>query len=130
VITHLLDADWLIDAINGVESAYSVVERLVDRGEVATSVVVLGEVREGLLASGISPKRQQRFEALADAMEVIPIERGLVPWFADLRYRLRSTGRIIGDHDIWIAATALEYDLTLISRDRHFDRIPNLKLYS
>ncbi|MGJ5820848.1 PIN domain-containing protein [Paludibaculum fermentans] len=29
-------------------------------------------------------------------------------------------------NDLWIAALALEHDLTLITRDRHFERIPQL----
>ena len=34
----------------------------------------------------------------------------------------------MSDNDTWIAATALRHDLTLISRDKAFDRVPDLKL--
>ncbi len=33
------------------------------------------------------------------------------------------------DADLWIAATALVYGLTLVSRDQHFSRIPDLQVY-
>jgi predicted nucleic acid-binding protein len=37
---------------------------------------------------------------------------------------------LIPDVDLLIAATALEEDLTLVTRNtRHFERIPDLKLY-
>lgn len=33
--------------------------------------------------------------------------------------------------DLFIAATALNYDLTLVTRNlKHFERVPNLKLVS
>ena len=49
--------------------------------------------------------------------------------FATLRFDLRRRGELIPDHDLWIAATAQRHNLTLISRDQHFSRIPDLRLY-
>jgi predicted nucleic acid-binding protein len=36
--------------------------------------------------------------------------------------------RLIGDIDTFIAATALEHDLTLVTMDTDFQRVPGLKL--
>jgi len=36
---------------------------------------------------------------------------------------LVTTNQIIPDNDIWIAVTALAYNLTLITRDNHFSRL-------
>jgi predicted nucleic acid-binding protein len=42
---------------------------------------------------------------------------------------LRQSGSTIGDHDLWIAATAIERDLPLVARNpRRFRRIPDLKI--
>lgn len=42
---------------------------------------------------------------------------------------LRESGSTIGDHDAWIAATALERDLPLVTRNpSHFRRVPDLKI--
>jgi predicted nucleic acid-binding protein len=50
--------------------------------------------------------------------------------FARTRAGLRARGILIPDLDLLIAATALEHDLTLLTRNRrHFDRITGLKLY-
>jgi predicted nucleic acid-binding protein len=50
--------------------------------------------------------------------------------FARIRGGLRATGRVIGDSDILIAATAIEHRLSLVTRNRrHYDRIPGLTLY-
>jgi predicted nucleic acid-binding protein len=41
----------------------------------------------------------------------------------------RTTGRHIGDNDIWIAATALAFGLPLVSRNvRHFTRVAGLQV--
>ena len=51
--------------------------------------------------------------------------------FARLRGELRQRGLLIPDPDILIAATALTHNLTLVTRNRrHFERIPDLPLYS
>jgi tRNA(fMet)-specific endonuclease VapC len=51
--------------------------------------------------------------------------------FGRERGRLRTIGQRIGDMDLMIAATALQYDLTLLSNNRrHFDRIDGLRIES
>ncbi len=50
--------------------------------------------------------------------------------FGRHRSVLRRQGNMIPDMDLLIAATALNYDLTLMTRNiRHFARIPDLRLY-
>jgi predicted nucleic acid-binding protein len=50
--------------------------------------------------------------------------------FAAIRSHLQRRGELISDFDILIGATALAYDLTLLtSNKRHFTRIPDLRLY-
>ena len=47
------------------------------------------------------------------------------------RKRLRDAGRMIGDMDLLIAATAIRHDLTLLTNNRrHFERIPSLAVES
>jgi predicted nucleic acid-binding protein len=55
-----------------------------------------------------------------------------IAWSASRVAReLRTTGRHIGDNDIWIAATALAFGLPLVSRNaRHFDRVAGLQVVS
>ena len=49
--------------------------------------------------------------------------------FARLRGMLRRNGEMIGIGDLIIAATALEHERTLVTRNvRHFSRIPGLSI--
>ncbi|MBA3450612.1 MAG: hypothetical protein H0T18_05305 [Chloroflexia bacterium] len=45
-MTHLVDSDWLIDAIGGVPSAVRMLDRLSPRG-LAVSIIAVGEIYEG-----------------------------------------------------------------------------------
>ena len=50
--------------------------------------------------------------------------------FAEIRALLRRRGEIISDFDIIIGATALHYDLTVLTFNlRHLQRIPELRVY-
>jgi predicted nucleic acid-binding protein len=49
--------------------------------------------------------------------------------YAEIRRTMRRQGPgLIGDVDTLIAASALEYDLTLVTADLDFQRVPGLKL--
>lgn len=50
-------------------------------------------------------------------------------WLAHLHDQLRSTGTLIAETDLLIAATALRHQATLVTRNtRHFERISGLSL--
>jgi predicted nucleic acid-binding protein len=70
-------------------------------------------------------------EETAKNFAVLGIDEALA-WNASRMARmLKQQGQIIGDHDVWIAATAHGYGLTLVTNNtRHFARIPGLKLQS
>lgn len=49
--------------------------------------------------------------------------------YGEIRWRLEKQGFRIGDMDMFIAATALEEDVTLVTGNvKHFERIPGLKI--
>ena len=60
-------------------------------------------------------------------MDVIGIDVETARIFAGERGRLRREGVPIPDLDLLIGATALRFGFTLISRDKHFDRIVDLR---
>jgi tRNA(fMet)-specific endonuclease VapC len=48
--------------------------------------------------------------------------------FGAISALLRAGGGPVGDMDEAIAAIALAYDAAIVSRDRHFQRVPGLKI--
>jgi tRNA(fMet)-specific endonuclease VapC len=46
--------------------------------------------------------------------------------YAGIRNALRLAGRPIPENDLWIASIALQHNLTLVARDKHFQEVPGL----
>ena len=127
---YLLDTDWTIQYLNGLDRFVKRVDELEPSG-LSLSTISLGEVYEGVFGSVDPPARENEFNAFLERVEIIPIDIEIARIFGIERLRLRREGRMIGDLDILIAATALRYDLTLLTNNRrHFDRIPTLAVES
>jgi tRNA(fMet)-specific endonuclease VapC len=47
--------------------------------------------------------------------------------YADIFLQLKKNGTPINQNDIWIAVICLQHDLTLITADRDFNKIPQLE---
>jgi predicted nucleic acid-binding protein len=59
-------------------------------------------------------------------VEVLYPDENTTHQFAAVFAQLRLLGKPIPTNDIWIAALAVQYDLILCSRDKHFDLLPQL----
>lgn len=60
-------------------------------------------------------------------MGVLFATRETTEQYARLFVQLKRAGTPVPDNDLWIAALVLEHDLTLITRDGHFERVPQLR---
>ena len=47
--------------------------------------------------------------------------------YGELIADLYKLGKPIPTNDVWIAATAIQYNLTLLSSDKHFEKINHLQ---
>ncbi|HEY7035024.1 MAG TPA: type II toxin-antitoxin system VapC family toxin [Thermomicrobiales bacterium] len=126
---YLVDTDWIADYLGGKQSAVDLLESLKDDG-LAISLVTFGEIYDGVYHGRDPIAAERNFAALLGRIVVIDLNQAIMKRFAHIRGGLRATGRVIGDTDILIAATAIEHGLSLVTRNRrHYDRIPGLTLY-
>ena len=129
---YLLDSDWLIDYLGGLPEAVNLLQPLAGVG-LAFSVITYMEAFEGILRKDDPPAAQARLRAGLSPFQVIPVSAGIAERCAVIRYHIRSGGRRIRDRapDLMIAATALEYDLTLVTRNiEDYSDVAGLRLYS
>ena len=72
---------------------------------------------------------RESLQALLEQIDPLPLTYPILERYADLRRKLRPTyGKgLIGDIDIINAATALEHDLTLLTINTDYGRVPQLK---
>lgn len=59
---------------------------------------------------------------------VVPIDGSIAGRYANIRLELKKIGRPIPENDLWIAATCLELDTPLLTRDGHFDYLHDLQV--
>jgi len=120
-----LDTNRLTDLFQG---DAELAELLATCDEVWIPLVVLAEIKAGFYGG----TQQHRNEVLLRKFMAKPTVGMLLPGretaeqYARLFVQLKRAGTPVPDNDLWIAALTLENDLALITRDRHFDNIPQL----
>ena len=105
-----------------------VVEQLRHRVAVFLCAPVVGELRYGAQASARVESNLARLDEFARALIVLPCDVESATMYADVKFGLRRKGRPIPENDVWIAAIARQHDLTLLTRDGHFQEIEGLNV--
>src|SRR5438128_11331130 len=106
---YLVDTDWIVAYLKGRQPFSQVLTELAADG-LAVSLMTYGEIYEGILFGTNQKVQETGFQRFLRAVNVLPLNRLIMRRFARLRGQLRQTGQLIGDPDILIAATALQYD--------------------
>lgn len=99
-----------------------------EASELFLSPIVLGELRSGFL-KGARPAENERQlrEFLASPRCSVPvIDDETAHRYAAIHAFLRRQGTPVSPNDLWIAASAAEHGLTVITLDGDFDRIPQV----
>ena len=123
----LVDSSLLIDR----ERGSAVFDRFADDEDYAISVITVSELLHGVHRSaGATGIRRRAFvERLLAAFEPLPITQPVARVHAEIWAGLRSRGDVLAAHDLWIAATAVTYDLSLATRNpRDFSRVRGLRV--
>jgi tRNA(fMet)-specific endonuclease VapC len=102
-------------------------ERLRERPRVLVSAVVLGELYYGAQKSTRLAKNLRQINRFLIRAMVLKSDASTAYEYGLIRNELRIKGRPIPENDIWLAAHARQHNLTLISRDRHFAEVENLR---
>lgn len=120
-----LDTNRLTDLFRGDQKLAELLEGC---DEVWIPLIVLAEIKAGFYGG----THERRNEALLrrllsrETVGVLLPGRETAEQYARLFVQLKRAGRPIPENDLWIAALVLENDLTLITRDEHFDKLPQL----
>ena len=95
-------------------------ERLPEKA--AISIVTKAELRLGVLAAADVETRDRRLATLDSIAElaVLPVWGAVERVWAGMRAYLAASGRSVRVNDLWIAATAVAYDMPVLTQDRDF----------
>jgi tRNA(fMet)-specific endonuclease VapC len=120
----LLDANIVIGIFT---EDRAIQQQLAQRPQVFLSAIVLGELCFGAQKSTRLGENLRRIDDLLTEAVPLACDTDTAYEYGILRIELRLKGRPIPENDIWLAAQARQHKLTLVSRDRHFAEVDNLR---
>jgi predicted nucleic acid-binding protein len=120
---YLLDTGPLGAYLQGREAAVDLIVPWIRRSEAATSILVYGELIEYLKSLRDYPTKYLGLRGLLGAVYPYFLTYAILERYADIRRALRPP-----HGPGLIAATALERNLTVVTTDRDYERVPGLKV--
>jgi tRNA(fMet)-specific endonuclease VapC len=123
MVECLLDTNACIAIMEG----DATIERQLSDMASNISAIVLGELYFGAFNSRRVAANIARVAKFSDRLPLLTLTAQTSTIFGDVKSQLRKIGRIIPDSDIWIAASAMEHNLMLVTRDRHFENVSGLR---
>lgn len=124
------DTSFLIDVLDGDDDARAVLELVEreNRPEKISAITSL-ELYEGIERSRKPADEKRMVLGVLDSKHVIPADHSVMRHAGELSGRLIADGRQIDREDCIIAATAIQENEPVLTRNSsHFDRIPNLEV--
>ncbi len=128
---YLLDSDVVIDHLKNVRLISDLIGRL-EEHDTFLSMVTYMEVYQGIYRNPTPHVAEAQFLALLDSVGIALFTEPVARRCALLREELKRGGRRVRRRflDLITAATALENDLTLVTRNTaDYDDVPGLRLH-
>lgn len=123
--SYLLDSDILMDFFKKKEEIVNLIIKLVEKGNLAASVLSITELRSGW-TDDQAKFSLQRFYKL---VEIKNITKEIAELAGEFRWKYKAKGITLPTIDILIAATAIIEDCQMVTGNRRDFPMPELKLY-
>lgn len=123
--SYLMDSSVLILLL---KQEAKVIQRIADAQAVYLSSVALGELFYGAEHSLHVAKSLSEVYQVAQTITTLVTDNATASIYGRIKHEQRIKGLMIPDNDLWIAATAIQYGLTLAARDQHFNWVAGLAL--
>jgi tRNA(fMet)-specific endonuclease VapC len=94
----------------------------------AVNTTVLGELLAGFSRGNKEDVNRSELSELLDSprVKMLALSERTAEYYAVVYRNLREKGRPVPTNDMWIAASALEHGLALLTLDAHFREVDNL----
>lgn len=127
----LIDTDHLIDWLENRRESLQLFESMYEEG-IAISIITYMEAFEGVLREEASTGAPSRLRRRIDGIRIMELSPRVARRCAEIRLALRRAGKQPNRRplDLIIAATAIEYGLTLVTRNvSDYRDIPGIELH-
>ena len=127
-MAYLIDTDIIIFALRGDKTVLAKFEENKNI-PISISLITYAELVFGAKRSGNEQKNMLKVNRIREIYPVEELNIGIMELFADIKANMYSKAMRIEDMDLFIGATAIYNDLTLVTNNtKHFRNIPLLKL--
>ena len=123
----VVDTDVIIDFFRDISPAASVFSELISLEKAAMAAISVFELYAGVEGA----KRLRQIETLVQELTILPLNAIEAAIGGRIYTQLKSRGKLVGTHDILIAAICIANDLSLYTKNNaHFSEIKNIRLLS
>jgi tRNA(fMet)-specific endonuclease VapC len=114
---------------DGKPEAVEIIKRVPSIG---INPVIMGELLSGFALGNREEKNKEELELFLSSKKVkfFDIDRKTSEYYSAIYRDLRKKGKPIPTNDLWIAATAQQYGLSVFSYDTHFEYVSDLRTIS
>jgi tRNA(fMet)-specific endonuclease VapC len=123
--SYLLDTNIIIGLF---AKDKKIINHLLKVKSVFIPSIVIGELFYGANNSIKIKANVEKINQLHSESNVLDITSITGDYYGQVKKDLKTKGTPIPENDIWIAAIALQYGLTLATRDKHFGKIEGIKV--
>jgi tRNA(fMet)-specific endonuclease VapC len=124
---YLLDTDIVIYWLKNKYAVINKKIKKIDEERILISSITVAELYFGAYNSAKQEENKQLIDELLEKINVVHFDESAAECFGEIKYLLKSQGKIICDSDLFIAAAAISNDLILVTNNkRHFERIDKL----
>ena len=122
---YLLDTNIIIGLFRGETSVKTQLEK---SAEIFVPVIAIGELYYGAYHSSDFSRHANQVEDFALNSAILNCDSTTAKHYAETKQNLKLAGTPIPENDLWIAAIAKQFDLTLVSRDKHFGLVNDVNV--
>lgn len=120
---NLMDTNVIVRVLNGDRELINELSKI---SSLCTCIVVLGELMYGAAKSAHVVQNKQNAKIFCSRYPLLRVSNIVAEFYGEIKKDLLSHGNVMPENDMWIAATALANDMTVITQDKHFEHIQNL----
>ncbi len=121
----LLDTNIVIELFKGDRKILAFLD---EQQNVFIAAAVLAELYLGAYRSANEQKHIEQIKTFLLQCTVLSADQATAESCGKVKAALLKKGKPIPENDIWIAATALQYNLPLYTNDKHFSEVDNIVL--
>lgn len=125
----LVDTDIIIYWLNNKFPSINAKIKSIDDDKIFISSITVAELFYGAFNSSNTNNNLKVVTGLTQNINILNFDPKTGQEFGRIKAELKKSGKIINDSDLFIAATAITHQMTLVTNnENHFERIKNLPI--